>query len=343
MNGEYPYSNRQETMRIETLPPAAAVGHILCHNVADAQGRKALSKGRRLRAEDLPRLAELGLTTVRVAVLADDDVHEDDAAYRLAQIVAGPGVTIGEPHAGRVNLFAAATGPLLIDAEALLAINLIDGLTVATLTPYTMVTTGRMLATIKIIPFAVPAADLNRAAAVTGRQGVLRVAPLVRRRIGVALVSSLAARARVERGMLPAIAGRIADLGAEMIAHYHLPPDEVEVAAGLSALIEAGADLIITAGETSVVDIDDVIPRAARRIGGEIAHYGAPVEPGNLLLLAYLPGPHGPLPLIGAPGCVRSRDQNIVDLILPRLMAGEQLGRREIVALGLGGLLGQRS
>ncbi|MDW8404865.1 molybdopterin-binding protein [Chloroflexus sp.] len=327
-------------MRIETLPPAAAVGHILCHNLADAQGRKALSKGRRLRAEDLPRLAELGLSAVRVAVLAPDDVHEDEAAIRLAQIVAGSGVAIGEPHAGRVNLRATVAGPLMIDAEALLAINLIDGLTVATLPPYTFVTAGQMLATIKIIPFAVPALDLAQAAAAAGDAGVLRVAALVRQRVGVALVSSPAARARVERGMLPAIAGRISDLGATMIACRELPLDEQEVAAGLSALVEAGADLIITAGETSVVDRDDVIPRAVLRLGGEIAHYGAPVEPGNLLLLAYLHHAGDTIPLIGAPGCVRSRDQNIVDLILPRLMANERLGRREIVALGLGGLLG---
>lgn len=327
-------------MRIETLPPAAAVGHILCHNLADAQGRKALSKGRRLRAEDLPRLAELGLSAVRVAVLAPDDVHEDEAAIRLAQIVAGSGVAIGEPHAGRVNLRATIAGPLMINAEALLSINLIDGLTVATLPPYTFVTAGQMLATIKIIPFAVPALDLAQAAAAAGDAGVLRVAALVRQRVGVALVSSPAARARVERGMLPAIAGRISDLGATMVACRELPLDEQEVAAGLSALVEAGADLIITAGETSVVDRDDVIPRAVLRLGGEIAHYGAPVEPGNLLLLAYLHHAGDTIPLIGAPGCVRSRDQNIVDLILPRLMANERLDRREIVALGLGGLLG---
>lgn len=327
-------------MRIETLPPAAAVGHILCHNLADAQGRKAFSKGRRLRAEDVPRLIELGVPAVRVAVLAPDDIHEDEAAIRLAQIVAGPGVAIGEPYAGRVNLRATVAGPLMIDAEALLSINLIDGLTVATLPPYTLVTAGQMLATIKIIPFAAPAADLAQAAAATGEAGVLRVAPLVRRRIGVALVSSPAARARVERGMLPAIAGRIADLGATMVACRNLPPDEPEVAAGLVGLLAAGVDLIITAGETSVVDRDDVIPRAVQRLSGEIAHYGAPVEPGNLLLLAYLHHAGDTVPLIGAPGCVRSRDQNIVDLILPRLMANERLGRREIAALGLGGLLG---
>ncbi|WP_322821720.1 molybdopterin-binding protein [Chloroflexus sp.] len=327
-------------MHIKTLPVAAAVGHILCHNIADEQGRKAFNKGRRLRPEDISQLTGLGVATVRVAVLEPDDVHEDEAALRLAQTVAGPGVIIGEPHAGRVNLRSAYAGPLMIDTEALLAINLIDGLTVATLPPYTLVTADQMLATIKIIPFAVPDADLAQAGAATGTQGVLHVAPMVRRRIGVALVSSPTARARVERGMLPAIVGRITDLGATMIGCCHIPPDEAEVAASLNDLLAAGADLIITAGETSVVDRDDVIPRAVRRLGGEITHYGAPVEPGNLLLLAYLNTVNDRIPLIGAPGCVRSRNQNVVDLILPRLMANERIGRREIVALGAGGLLG---
>lgn len=327
-------------MRIETLPPAAAVGHILCHNVADAQGRKAFHKGRRLRVEDVPRLVELGLSAVRVAILAPDDVHEDEAAIRVAQIVAGSGVAIGELHAGRVNLCAVSDGPLMINAEALFSINLIDGLTIATLPPYTLVTAGQIIATIKIIPFAVPVTDLLQAAAIAGGAGVLWIAPLVRQQFGVALVSSPAARARVERGILPAIAGRITDLGATIVACRDLPLDEYEVAAGLADLMAAGSNIIITAGETSVVDRDDVIPRAVRRLGGEIAHYGAPVEPGNLLLLAYLHHAVDTIPLIGAPGCVRSRDQNIVDLILPRLMANERLGRREIAALGLGGLLG---
>jgi molybdopterin biosynthesis enzyme len=93
------------------------------------------------------------------------------------------------------------------------------------------------------------------------------------------------------------------------------------------------------AGETSIMDRDDVTPQGIRLAGGRIEHYGAPVEPGNLLLLAYLGDGSGALPVLGAPGCVRSRDANIVDLLLPRLLAGEQVRRADIVALGHGGLL----
>lgn len=328
-------------MRLETLPLDAAAGHILCHNLADAQGRKAFNKGRLVRAEDLPRLAELGLSRLRVAVLEPGDVHEDEAARRLAAAVAGEGVVSSAAHAGRVNLRAAIAGPLAVDGAALLAINEIDGLTAATLPAHTLVRPGRDLATIKVIPFAIAEADLRLAEA-AGRAagGVLRVRPLRLSRVGVVLVSSPAARLRVERGVYPAIAGRVEELGGAVVACHPVPPDEGAVAEAVAALAAEGVELIIVAGETSVMDLDDVTPRGIRLAGGRIEHYGAPVEPGNLLLMAYLDGAAEPLPVLGAPGCVRSRDANIVDLLLPRLMAGELVRRRDIVALGHGGLLG---
>lgn len=328
-------------MRLETLPLPLAAGHILCHNLADARGRKAFAKGRVVREEDLPRLHELGHSALRVAVLEPGDVHEDLAAARLAAAVAGAGVEATPPHTGRVNLRALHAGPLEVDAAALLAINEVDGLTVATLPDHSLVRPGRALATIKVIPFAVPEAELARAEA-AGREagGVLRVLPMRVRAVGVILVSSPAARLRVERGVYPAIESRVIELGGAILAVRQVAPDEAEVAAAVVALREGGAELLIVAGETSVVDLDDVTPLGIKLAGGRIEHYGAPVEPGNLLLLAYLDGPAESLPILGAPGCVRSRDANIVDLLLPRLMAGERIRRRDIVALGHGGLLG---
>lgn len=329
-------------MRLETLPLDEAAGHILCHNLADAQGRKAFAKGRLLRPEDPPRLAALGLDRVRVAVLEPGDVHEDEAARRLAAALAGPGVAATPPHAGRVNLRAELLGPLTVDAAALLAINELDGLSVATLPAHSLARPGRTLATIKVIPFAVPEADLRLAEA-AGRLagGVLCVRPLRLLRVGVVLVSSTAARVRVERGVYPAVEGRVLDLGGAVVARRTVAPDEAAVAEALAALAAAGAELLVVAGETSVVDLDDVTPRGIRLAGGRVEHYGAPVEPGNLLLMAYLERQgEAPLPVLGAPGCVRSRDVNIVDLLLPRLMAGERILRRDIVALGHGGLLG---
>jgi molybdopterin biosynthesis enzyme len=329
-------------MYLATLRPEEAIGHILRHNLTDVNGRKALSKGHRLVADDLPRLRALGTSAVRVAVLEPGDVHEDEAARRLAEAVRGPGVVSTAPAASRVNLLASADGVVQVDVGALLRINEIDGLTIATLPTHTLVRARKRMATIKIIPFAVPEDALARAEAI-GRasDGVVALRPLRQLDVGVILVGSAAARQRIERGVYPAVEARVRALGSKVLAVRYIPPEELAVAAAIAELRRAGAHLLILAGETSIMDRDDVTPQGIRLAGGRIEHYGAPVEPGNLLLLGYFDDVAGEsLPVLGAPGCVRSRATNIVDLLLPRLLAGERISRRDIVELGHGGLLG---
>ena len=323
------------------LPPEQALGHILRHNLADERGHKALSKGHRITTADLPRLRALGIESLRVAVLEPGDIHEDEAARRLAEVVCGPGVIAQAPAASRVNLLAEADGVVRVDAERLLQINQIDGLTVATLSSHALVRARKRVATIKIIPFAVPEAALHQAEAIGCMgAGIIALSPLRHHAIGVILVGSAAARERIEHGVAPAIESRIVELGSSSLATRYVPPDEPAVAAAITGLHAAGADMLIIAGETSIMDRDDVTPQGIRLAGGRIEHYGAPVEPGNLLLLGYLDGLGKSIPVLGAPGCVRSRDTNIVDLLLPRLLAGESITRQAIVALGHGGLLG---
>jgi molybdenum cofactor cytidylyltransferase len=323
-------------VRIELRELEAALGHLLCHNIADAAGRRVLVKGRALRPADLATLADLGCTQVRVAVLDPGDVHEDNAAAAVAALTAGDGLSAGPPQVGRVNLQAVQSGTLYVQAAALQTINEIDGITVATLPAYSYVQPGAVAATIKIIPFAVPAGALEAVrAAVAGP--VLAVRPPQVVRCGVLLIAAERAWARVEHAVWPAVERRLAPLTAELPLRAAAEPDEAAVAVALTALLDHSAGLILVAGETSVVDADDVLPRALRRLGGRVAVYGAPVEPGNLLLLGYL----GTTAVIGAPGCIRSRERNVVDLILPRLIAGEVLRQSDIAALGVGGLLGR--
>jgi molybdopterin biosynthesis enzyme len=323
------------------LSPEQALGHILRHNLADKRGRKALSKGHRLTPADLPLLRALGIESLRVAVLELGDIHEDEAAQRLAEAVCGPGVIAQAPAASRVNLLAEATGIVRVDAERLLQINQIDGLTVATLPSNALARARKRVATIKIIPFAVPEAALRQAEAIGSLgAGIVSLSPLRPHTIGVILVGSTAARERIEHGVAPAIESRIIELGSRILATRYVRSDEPAVAAAITGLRADGADMLIIAGETSIMDRDDVTPQGIQLAGGRIEHYGAPVEPGNLLLLGYLDGEDRPIPVLGAPGCVRSRDTNIVDLLLPRLLAGESITRQDIVALGHGGLLG---
>lgn len=329
-------------MKWLTVAPEQALGKILCHNVADAQGHKALHKGAWLSDSDLATLRLLDIKEVTVAVLEPGDVHEDAAARRLAAACAGGGVTQNDASGGRVNLLSGEAGLLKVRLNALQQVNRIDGLTVATLRHDSVVEAGKMVATIKIIPYAVAEADLARAEGICREQpGMIDVLPIPQTRVGVILAGSELARERVMKAFAPAIRARVEGLGSEVRDVIYVPHQSKAIASAIELLSISGAGMIIIAGETSIMDREDITPRGILLAGGTIAHYGAPVEPGNLLLLAYLPSQDGaaPVPVLGAPGCVRSRDVNVVDLVLPRLLAGERLERDDIIALADGGLM----
>ncbi len=323
-------------MRLRTVRPSEAVGMLLCHNLSDQAGHKVFRKGYLIRDVDIPRFLELGFNEIYVAELEPGDVHEDEAAARLATAAAGPGVRMTSATTGRVNLLATTRGIVRINSAALHQVNSISGLTIATLHRHTVVSPDAIVATVKVIPFAVPEADLQRVEALCrSSDGVLGVTPLHRAGVGVILTGSEAARNRVFRLFEPPIRARIEGLGSQVLDVAYVPEDPPEIATAITRQIAAGAGLVVLAGETSIMDVDDITPRGIRLAGGEVEHYGAPVEPGNLLLLAY----HGRIPILGAPGCVRSRETNVVDLLLPRLMAGERVGSADIIALGEGGLM----
>jgi molybdenum cofactor cytidylyltransferase len=329
-------------MKWLTVPPAETLGKILCHNIADEQGHKALHKGAMIGTYEMGRLQALDLKEVMVATLEPGDVHENIAAQRLAAACAGDGIEANEASGGRVNLLAKQAGLLKIDSEALREVNRIDGLTIATVQRDRVVPAEKMIATIKIIPFAVAEADLARAEAICReRGGIIAVHALPATHVGVILAGSENARERVMKSFAPPIRARVEGLGSIVRDVVYVAYQSKAIASAIELLRVAGAGMIIIAGETSIMDRDDITPRGIVQAGGEIEHYGAPVEPGNLMLLAYLPALFGgaSVPVLGAPGCVRSRDTNVVDLVLPRLLAGEHLGREDIIALADGGLM----
>lgn len=327
-------------MYLTALSPEAACGHILRHNIAARDGRKALAKGRRLTQADAALLRDLGIAQVPVAVFEPGDVHEDEAARHVAEAACGMHITASAPAASRVNLFAAANGVVSVDVAGLLRLNGIEGVTVATRPTHSLVRARQRVATIKIIPFAIPQTALHAVEAIHREHGPLvALHPLRPHAVGVILVGSATARERIERGVYPAIASRVEELGSRVQHSRYVATEEHAIAMAIEGALAGGAELLIIAGETSIMDRDDVTPRAIREAGGDIEHYGAPVEPGNLLLMAYIARGETRVPILGAPGCVRSRDVNIVDLLLPRLLAGEFVSKSAIIGLGHGGLL----
>jgi carbon monoxide dehydrogenase subunit G/molybdopterin biosynthesis enzyme len=331
----------EREFRFGPVPLEEAEGKVLGHNVTGLDGRPALRKGRPLSATDVARLRELGRTAVYVAQPGTDDVGEDAAARRVGEGLKGPGLRLSGTASGRVNLQAESLGVLRVDVARLVRVNEKDGVTVATLAADTVVRPGQVVATVKIIPFAVPAAAV-RAAEQVAAEGppVLRLDVLAPRTVGLVLLGAPAAHERLRRDFEPPLRARVEAFGSVLgpvdVVALEDAEDEATLAEALDRQASQGrVGLILLAGETAVVDRNDLAPRAIERAGGEVACFGAPVDPGNLLLVAYL----GPVPILGAPGCARSRKVNVVDWVLPRLLAGERMGRPEIVALGHGGLL----
>jgi molybdenum cofactor cytidylyltransferase len=326
--------------RFGPLPVDEAAGKILGHNVAGADGRLVLRKGRALTADDLAVLRQAGRASVYVAEPGPDDVDEDTAARRIAQAAMGPGLRLVGPISARANLLATALGVLRVDAERLARLNAVEGVAVATLRGHVPVREGQVVATVKVLPFALPEELVRGAESVATEGGpLLHVSALASRAVSLLLCGSASAGAQVARDFEPALRTRIESLGSVIRTTRYVPlgdeAGERALAAALLTEVAAGTALVLLAGETAIVDRHDIAPRAIERAGGEIVAFGAPVDPGQLLLLARL----GEVPLLAAPGCARSRQENVLDLLLPRLLAGDRLERASLVTLGHGGLL----
>ncbi len=326
-------------MKFGPIPIDQAVGKILGHNIAGPDGRRLFRKGHTLSQNDIATLHSTGRDVVYVAQLEDGDIDEDSAARRIADAVMGPNVYSSRAATGRVNLKADALGVLRVDAHRLRQLNSQLGITLATLPNHTAVTEGKMVGTVKIIPYAVPETAVTSIEKLADDQPLLWLDPLPARRVAVILSGSPSAADRIQRSYDPPLRTRLELLGSKLDSITFVPledaQDEAEMGDTIQQQAAAGADLIILAGETAIMDRFDIAPRAVERAGGELTCFGAPVDPGNLLMLAYLDD----VPIMGAPGCARSPKRNIVDEVLPRLLIGDRLTQADIIELGHGGLL----
>jgi len=327
-------------MKFGPTPIAESEGKILGHNIAGVDGRRLLQKGRVLTTVDIGLLRDLGRSVVYVASLGKKDVGENDAALRVARAMAGNGLQLASPSRGRVNVLARDTGVLRVDARRLALINGCSGITLATLYSETAVQNRKIVATVKVLPFAVPDATVSAAEKIAAESGpIIHLDALPARQVALILSGSPSAKDRILKRFDPPLRARLERLKATITAVEFVPLEDTQgellLAQRLREQVAAGTDLIILAGETAIMDAQDIAPRAVERAGGEVFCYGAPVDPGNLLLLAYINN----VPVLGAPGCVRSPKRNIVDILLPRLLVGDRLTGEEVFSWGHGGLL----
>ncbi|WP_417523887.1 molybdopterin-binding protein [Marinovum sp.] len=317
-------------MKFGPVPLSQAEGAVLAHSVQLPAGR--LRKGATLTAAHLGDLASAGITEVIVARLDPGDVHENDAAARLAAaLVPDPeaqGLRLTKAFTGRVNLMAESAGVALIDAARLAELNLINPMiTLATVPACQQMAAGGMVGTVKIISYAVPGADLDRACAVA--RGALRLARPVLK--SATLIVTEIPGGAGEKGV-PAIRDRLEALGLTLDRVIPVPHKTQTIAEALGRA-EGELLLILTGSATS--DPHDVAPEALRRAGGTVERFGMPVDPGNLLFLGDLSG----RPVIGLPGCARSPALNGADWVLSRVACGVAVSHADIAAMGVGGLL----
>ena len=306
-----------------------AAGAVLAHSVV--VGTVRWSKGRLIGSADVATALAAGVARLTVARLDAGDVAENEAAAVLAARLAGPNVSAAAAAHGRANLIAAAAGLVRLDAAAVDAANAVDeSLTIGTLAPLTRVAAGDVVATVKIIPYAVPRATLATAAAAAAPIGVTAFAPrrfvLIQTRVAGTTDKVLARTDAVTRD-------RIARLGGSLAPWVACAHDAVALAAVIAA-VDADA-IVLIAGASATADRRDVVPAAIVAAGGTIERLGMPVDPGNLLCL----GSHAGRAVVGLPGCARSPKRNGFDWVLERLAAGIAVDGREIAAMGVGGLL----
>src|SRR3984893_4639658 len=324
---------RGRGMKFGPASPVEAIGGVTVHTLR--QGSLVLKKGTTIGHAEVEALTRAGVKEIVVVRLEEGDVSEDVAAASIAQAVAGNGIHVERAFTGRANLFAGKAGVLVVDRARVDRINGVDeAITFATLAAYKPVVEGKMVATVKLIPFGVEA-KLRDAAVAATAGGALRIAPYVIKRVGIVSTLLPGLAPKVVEKTLRVTAERLAPAGATIIAERRVPHDEAALATAIKELLGLGAELVIVFGASAIADRRDVIPAAISGIGGAIEHFGMPVDPGNLLLIGSADG----VPVLGAPGCARSPVENGFDWVLMRLLAGIKVTRAELMGMGVGGLL----
>ena len=345
---------------VKKLPASEAVGTVLAHDITEIRPGEfkgtAFKKGHIIREEDICHLQRLGKENLFVLNIAPDEMHEDDAAHALAGALMGKGVIIkGEPREGKIDIIAETDGLLKIDKDALLEFNMLGEVMCATLHNNSVVRKGQTVAGTRAIPLIVKK-DIVQAAVRVGEKArsIIEVKEIRKPKAGVVITGNEVYYGRIKDAFAPVITEKIKAAGGEIVGIYYAPDDEKIIEARLLELIEAGADLLITTGGMSV-DPDDVTRFAIRNAGAGDITYGSAVLPGAMFLVAYInkgirgsgfgvseegpiPNPQSLIPVLGIPACGMYAKTTVFDLVLPRILAGETIGRRELSELGHGGL-----
>lgn len=314
-----------------------AVGTVLAHDLTQIipgqyKGPK-FKKGHIIAEEDIPLLLSMGKKHLFVLEKDDSDVHENDAAYRIASKAAGNGIILTDPSEGKIELKADMDGLLKIDRQRLFRLVSQDEIMFATIHENTVVRKGEKLAGTRIIPLFVAESVMQEAESILADKPIIEIVPLKKCKVGIVTTGSEVYSGIIEDAFGPVLVKKFSALGSTVEKQLFADDDDDMIADCIKQLVNEGMDIIGITGGMSV-DPDDRTPSGIRKAGGEVVSYGAPVLPGAMFMLSYIDD----IPVVGLPGCVMYSNTSIFDLIVPRLLAGERITKQDINQLAHGGL-----
>ncbi|MEJ2223280.1 MAG: molybdopterin-binding protein [Desulfobacterales bacterium] len=316
-----------------------AVGTKLAHDLTEIRPGEfkgaAFHKGHEVCNEDLCRLQKMGKNHLYLIDLEDDEIHEDQAAAVLAAALAGDGVVWkDEPREGKIKLLAGEDGLLTVNTAALAAFNMVDEVMCATLHNHTIVKKGELVAATRAIPLIMKRAPIHRAAAIAQQNGaVLAIRPFRKAKVGLVVTGNEVYHGLIEDRFAPILSEKVKALGSEVAGVAFAPDNAEKISEAIRSHLDQGCDLLMLSGGMSV-DPDDVTRQGIRSAGAGEMHYGASALPGAMFLVAYV----GDVPLLGVPACGLFHRITVLDLVLPRILAGEKIGKAQLAFLGHGGL-----
>jgi len=316
-----------------------AVGTQLAHDMTEVRPGEfkgaAFQKGHTVCNEDLCRLQKMGKNHLYVVDLDEDEIHEDQAATILADALAGDGIIWkDEPREGKIKLHAEKDGLFAVNTAALAAFNIVDEVMCATLHNHTLVKKGELVAATRAIPLIMKRTPIERAAAIARQNGaVLAVNSIRKARVGLVITGNEVYHGLIEDRFAPILTQKVEALGSQVAGVAFAPDDAGLISKAIRSHLDRGCDLLMLSGGMSV-DPDDVTRQGIRSAGATEMHYGASMLPGAMFLAAYLDD----VPLLGVPACGLFHRITVLDLVLPRILAGEKIGKAELAFLGHGGL-----
>lgn len=322
---------------LKVIPVEKAVGLPLAHDITEIIPGKhkgpAFRRGHVIRPEDVAKLLDVGKAHIYIMELEKDELHEEEAARRLAIAAAGENLSLTDPSEGRVNLVADISGLLKVDADLLYRFNSLGDLMMATLPSNGYVKKGEAVAGTRTIPVVVKEELIKRAELLCKDHPIVKILPIPARRVQLIVTGSEVYTGRIKDGFEPVVRKKVNEMGSELSNKKLAPDDPDQIAKLIREAHQAGAELILVSGGMSV-DPDDKTPEGIRRSGARVESHGFPVLPGSMFLMAYF----NETPILGLSGCVLHDEFSAFDMLLPRLLAGEKITRPDIMALGHGGL-----